>query len=70
MIYFRINGFCPEFYILDTSQIWVNFFFKCRLDLPVVCKVNGVVSMKSMDMYILHHISLVVCFSNISAYFA
>ena len=24
MIYFRINELCPEFYILDTSQIWVN----------------------------------------------
>ena len=46
------------------------FFFKCCLGLPVVCNVNGEVSMKSMDMYILHHISLVVCFSNISAYFA
>ena len=45
-------------------------FFKCRLGLPVVCKVSGVVSMKSIDMYIVHDSILVVCFSNISAHFA
>ena len=43
------------------------FFIKCRLSLPVVHKVSGVVTMKSIDMYILHDSSLVVCFSNISA---
>ena len=31
---------------------------------------SGVVTMKSIDMYIVHDSSLVVCFSNISAYFA
>ena len=46
------------------------FFFKCRLGLPGVRKVSGVVTMKSIDMYILHDSSLVVSFSNISAYFA
>ena len=30
------------------------FFVKCRLGLPVVREVSGVVSMKSIDMYILH----------------
>ena len=45
-------------------------FFKCRLGLPVVRKVSGVLTMKSIDMYIVHDSSLVVCFSNISAYFA
>ena len=44
--------------------------FKCRLGLPVVPEVSGVVSMKSIDMYILHDSSLVVSFSNILAYFA
>ena len=38
-------------------------FFKCRLGLPVVLKVIGIVSMKSIDMYILHDISLGVCFA-------
>ena len=47
-----------------------SFFFKCRLGLPVVRKVSGIVSMKSIDMYILHERSLVVCFSNMSTYFA
>ena len=45
------------------------FFCKCLLGLPVVHKVYGVVSMKSIDMYILHDSSLVVSFSNILAYF-
>ena len=40
---------------------------RSRLGLPVVRKVSGVVTMKSIDMYILHDSSLVVCFSNISA---
>ena len=47
-----------------------DIFFKCPLRLPVVRQVSGVVTMKSIDMYILHDSSLVVCFSNISAYFA
>ena len=46
------------------------FFSKCCLGLPVVHEVSGIVTMKSIDMYILHESSLVVCFSNISAYFA
>ena len=46
------------------------FGFKCRLGLPVVREVRGVVTMKTIDMYIHHDSSLVVCFSNISAYFA
>ena len=40
--------------------------FKCRLGLPVVREV----SVKYIDMYILHDSSLVLCFTNISAYFA
>ena len=36
----------------------------------MVCERSDVVSIKSIDMYILHDSSLVVCFSNISAYFA
>ena len=44
--------------------------FKCRLGLPVVREVSGVVTMKYIDMYILHDSSLVLCFTNISAYFA
>ena len=35
---------------------------------PVVREVGGVVTMKSIDMYIVHDSSFVVCFSNISAY--
>ena len=37
------------------------FFFKCRLGLPVVRKVSGVVTMKSINMYIFpcHKTSLV-----------
>ena len=46
------------------------FFFKCRLGLPGVRKVSGVVTMKSIDMYIVHDSSLVVSFLNILAYFA
>ena len=52
------------------AKITNHHFFKCRLGLPVVRKRNGVVTMISIDMYILHDSSLVVCFSNISAYFA
>ena len=44
--------------------------FKCRLGLPVVREVSGVVTMKSINMYILHDSSLVFCFSNICAYLA
>ena len=44
--------------------------FKCRLGLPVVRERSGVVTMKLIDMYIVHDSSLVVSFSNISAYFA
>ena len=40
------------------------------IGLPVVRMVSGVISMKSIDMYIPHDSSLVVCFSNISTYFA
>ena len=35
-------------------------FFKCRLGLPVVRDRSCVISMKSIDMYILHDSSLVV----------
>ena len=41
------------------------FLFKCCLGLPVVRERSGVVTMKSIDMYILHDSSLVVSFSNI-----
>ena len=47
----------------------VLWFFKCCSGLPVVCKVNGVVTMKSIDMYIVHDSSLVLCFSNILGIF-
>ena len=40
------------------------------LGLPVVRERSGVVAMKSINMHILHDGSLVVSFSNISAYFA
>ena len=46
------------------------YLFKCRLGLPVVRERSGVVTMKSIDMYILQDSSLVVSFSNISVYFA
>ena len=46
----------------------MNRHFKCRLGLPVR-EVSGIVTMKSIDMYIVHDSSLVVCFSNIWAYF-
>ena len=46
-----------------------HFCFKMSLGLPVVREVSGVVTMKSIDMYIVHDSSLVVGFSNISAYF-
>ena len=46
------------------------FFFKCRLGLPVVREVGSVVTMESIDMYIVHDSSLVVSFLNILAYFA
>ena len=52
--------------ITFTSRHFVN----CRLGLPVVHERSSVVSMKSIIMYILHDSSLVVSFSNISAYFA
>ena len=45
------------------------FFLQMLLSPPVVRKVSGIVTMKSVDMYILHDSSLVVSFSNISAYF-
>ena len=58
----------------DTGQFREDMtsrhFFKCRLGLPVVHDRIDVVTMKSIDMYILHDSSLVVCFSNMSAYFA
>ena len=41
--------------------IYVIIGLKCRLALP------GVVTMKSIDMYIVHDSSLLLCFSNISA---
>ena len=44
--------------------------FKCRLGLPVVRERSGVVTIKLIDMYIVHDSSLVVSFSNILAYFA
>ena len=52
------------------EEITSRHFFNCRLGLPVVHERSGVVTMKSIDMYILHDRSLVVSFSNISAYFA
>ena len=52
------------------SRIAFFFLFKCCLGLPVVHEVGGVVTMKSIDMYIVHDSSLVVSFPNISAYFA
>ena len=48
----------------------IAFFFKCRLGLPVVREVGAVVTMKAIDMYIVHDSSLVVSFSNILVYFA
>ena len=40
------------------------------LGLPVVCEVNGVVSMKPIDMYILHDSSVGVCFPPFSPFHA
>ena len=57
-------------FFADTKQIANFFLFKCHLGLPVVREVSGIVTMKSINMYILHDISLAVCFLNISAYFA
>ena len=34
------------------------------LGLPVICEVNGIVTMKPIDMYILHDSSVGVCFVN------
>ena len=48
-----------------SNEIMSRHFFKCRLGLPVVRERSGVLSMKSIDMYILHDSSLVVSFSNI-----
>ena len=47
--------------------IYVIIGLKCRLGLPLVREVSGVVTMKSIDMYIVHESSLLLCFSNISA---
>ena len=52
------------------EEITSRHFFKCHLGLPVVHERSDVVTMKSIDMYILHDSSLLVSFSNISAYFA
>ena len=52
------------------SRVAIIFGLKCRLDLPVVRKVSGLyrsITMKSIDMYILHASTLVVSFSNILA---
>ena len=65
MLVIKVQGFVSQ---RDHASPF--FFFKCRLGLPVVSKVSNVVTMKSMDMYILHDSSLMVSFSNISAYFA
>ena len=46
--------------------IYVIISLKCCLGLPVVHEVSGVVTMKSIDMYIIHDSSLLLCFSNIS----
>ena len=48
--------------------IYVIIRLKCRLGLPVVREVSGVVTMKSIDMYIVRDSSLLLCFLNISAY--
>ena len=50
--------------------IYVIIGLRCHLGLPVVREVSGVLTMKSIDMYIIHDSSLLLCFSNISAYFA
>ena len=50
--------------------IYVIIGLKCRLGLPVVREVSGVVTMKSIDLYIVHDGNLLLCFSNILAYFA
>ena len=50
--------------------IYVILGFKCCLGLPVVREVSGVVTMKSINMYSVRDSSLLLCFSNISAYFA
>ena len=44
--------------------------FEKKTTLPVFLEVNGVegLTMKLIDMYVLHDSSLVVSFSNISAY--
>ena len=45
----------------------ISFFFFCQMSfrpLPVVRKVSGVVTMKSIDMYIVHDSSLLDCFLN------
>ena len=42
------------------NEIMSQHFFKCRLGLPVVHERSGAVTMKSIDMYILHDSSLVV----------
>ena len=59
-----------QFLGLFREEITSRHFLNCRLGLPVVHERSGVVTMKSIDMYILHDSSLVVSFSNISAYFA
>ena len=47
-LFFEVHGglFCGD--------IAIFFSFKCRLGLPVVREVSSVVTMKSIDMYILH----------------
>ena len=50
--------------------IYVIIGLKCCLGLPVVREISGVVTMKSIDLYIVHNGNLLLCFSNISAYFA
>ena len=49
------------------GTVWLR---KKPTNLPVVLEVNGVVSMKRINMYIDHDSSVRVCFSNIPAYFA
>ena len=55
--------------LCEYLPIYVIIGLKCCLGLPVVREVSGVVTMKSIDMYIVHDSSLLLCFSNILAYF-
>ena len=51
---------------LFREEITNRLFFPLKCCLPVVSEVGGVITMKSIDMYIIHDSSLVVSFSNIS----